>query len=111
MSSAALQSVELDKLLAEDISPNRLAITFFKRTSKIVDTIWQLATGEDFRFPETIGKRPLGIEWINKYVARVHRATLQDKVVGAAFLKVMALLEPPTVLLRPGIIWRVFRAS
>jgi 2-polyprenyl-6-methoxyphenol hydroxylase-like FAD-dependent oxidoreductase len=111
MSSAALQSVELDKILGEDIPPGKLASTYFRRTSKIVDTIWQLATGEDFRFPETTGKRPFGIDLVNKYVARVHRATLHDKVVGAVFLRVIALLEPPTALLHPGIIWRVLKAG
>jgi 2-polyprenyl-6-methoxyphenol hydroxylase-like FAD-dependent oxidoreductase len=111
MSSACLQSVELDKLLSENISVDDLAFAYFKKTKKIIDTIWQLATGEDFRFPETLGKRPFGINIINKYVAQVHRATLEDEEVCAAFLKVMALLEPPTTLLSPKIIWKVLKAG
>jgi 2-polyprenyl-6-methoxyphenol hydroxylase-like FAD-dependent oxidoreductase len=111
MSSAALQAVELEKLLTENVPDDRLASTYFKRIAKIVDAIWQLATGEDFRFPETVGKRPFGIDVINKYVARVHRATVRDEVVCAAFLHVMALLKPPTALLHPDIIWRVMKAS
>ncbi|MDQ4100713.1 MAG: FAD-binding monooxygenase, partial [Thermoproteota archaeon] len=102
---------ELDKLLSESIAESALAKTYFKRILKIIDNIWQMSTGEDFRYPETIGKRPLGIDLINKYVARVHRATIKDEVVCGTFLKVMGLLEPPTKLMQPNIMWRVFKAT
>ncbi len=65
-----------------------------------------MSTGEDFRFPETTGTRPFGIRLINKYVSWVHKATISDEVVCGAFLKVMGLIDPPTKLLRPQIVWR-----
>jgi 2-polyprenyl-6-methoxyphenol hydroxylase-like FAD-dependent oxidoreductase len=110
MSSAALQVAELDNLLNEDVAADQMARLYFKRTKKIIDNIWQLATGEDFRFAETIGKRPPAINFINKYVARVHKAALSDEVVCGAFLKVMGLLKPPTSLFHPKILWRVLTA-
>lgn len=110
MSSASLQAVELDKVLAEHISDDKLAKTFFKKAAKVVDTPWELAVGEDFRYPETEGPKPPAIGFINKYVSRVHRATLKDEVVCRAFLKVMSLLAPPTSLFHPRILWRVMRA-
>lgn len=70
-----------------------------------------MSTGEDFRFPETSGKRPFGIKITNKYVSLVHRATIKDEVVCKAFLKVMGLLQPPLALISPKIIWRIVRAS
>jgi 2-polyprenyl-6-methoxyphenol hydroxylase-like FAD-dependent oxidoreductase len=110
MSSASLQAVELDKVLTEQTPDAKLAATFFKKAAKVVDTPWELAVGEDFRYPETEGPKPPAIGFINKYVSRVHRATLKDAVVCRAFLKVMSLLAPPTSLFHPRILWRVMWA-
>jgi 2-polyprenyl-6-methoxyphenol hydroxylase-like FAD-dependent oxidoreductase len=110
MTAASMQAAELDKVLTENIVETKLATTFFKRIAKVIDIPWGLAVGEDFRFPATEGPKPPAIDFINKYVARVHRATLKDEVVCKAFLKVMSLIEPPTSLFRPNILWRVIRA-
>lgn len=110
MTSASLQAAELDKILQQNIAETQLASTFFKRAAQVIDIPWSLAVGEDFRFAETTGPKPAGIDFINKYVARVHQATLKDEVVCKAFLKVMSLLEPPTSLFHPRILWRVMRA-
>ncbi|HEV7331808.1 MAG TPA: hypothetical protein VGN63_12285 [Flavisolibacter sp.] len=111
MSSAALQVDVLDKVLRENTPNNLLANVFFSRSKKVVDVIWSLATGEDFRYPQTTGARPPGIRLINRYVASVHRATLRDEVVCGAFLKVMSLLKPPTSLFHPQILWRVLQSK
>jgi hypothetical protein len=75
--------------------------------AKVVDIPWQMAIGEDFRYPQTTGIKPPAIDLINRYVALVHRATLRDRVVGEAFLKVMNLMAPPAILFHPRILWRV----
>ena len=112
MTSAAMQAVELDQLLAEsDISQPGLAAAFFKRAARVVDIPWQLAVGEDFRFPGTTGPKPAGIDLINRYVAAVHRATQDDIVVGAAFINVMNLTAAPTSLMTPGMMLRVWQAN
>lgn len=109
MSSAALQTTELDKLLQKKTPLATLAPAFFKRAAKVVDIPWQLAVGEDFRFPTTSGPKPPAIDLINRYVSRVNRVTHHDEVVGKAFLNVMNLLAPPTSLFHPRILWRVLR--
>jgi 2-polyprenyl-6-methoxyphenol hydroxylase-like FAD-dependent oxidoreductase len=111
MTSAALQAAELDNLLAKSILPDKLALAFFKRAAKVIDIPWQLAVGEDFRFPQTTGPKPAGTDFINRYVARVHRATLHDEVVCLALLKVMNLMAPPPSLFHPRIVWRVWRGK
>lgn len=110
MSSAAMQVETLNEILKQ---PDLHGVWrgFFRRTAKIIDLPWQLAVGEDFRYPETEGKRPPGIDFINRYVEQVHRATHRDPVVYAQFLQVMHLLAPPTSLMQPHIIWRVLRAT
>lgn len=112
MTSAAMQAAALDDLLAQRGGRlDGLALAFFKQAAKVIDTPWQLAVGEDFRFPDTTGPKPPGVDLLNRYVAAVHRATLVDPVVGAAFIQVMNLMTSPGSLLTPGMMWRVWRAN
>lgn len=112
MTSAAMQAAALDELLTLRAGRlDGLAPVFFKRAAQVIDTPWQLAVGEDFRFPDTTGPKPPGVDLLNRYVAAVHRATLVDPVVGAAFIQVMNLLAPPSSLLTPGMALRVWRAN
>lgn len=110
MTSAALQAAALDEILKLQPKPDALAAAFFKRAARIVDIPWQLAVGEDFRFPQTTGPKPAGTDMINRYVSRVHRATLRDSAVCGAFLKVMNLMAPPTSLFAPATMRRVMMA-
>lgn len=109
MTSAALQAEALDRVLATQPTPNALARAFFKEAAKVVDTPWQLAAGEDFRYPETVGQKAPGTHFINAYVERVHKATHNDTVVYGAFLQVMNLKKSPMSLFHPKIVWRVLR--
>lgn len=111
MTSAMLQAVTLDHLLTERNGRLQgIARPFFQRTARVIDIPWQTAVGEDFRFPETRGEKAPGTDAINAYVAHVHRATHHDPVVGAAFLRVMNLMAPPSSLLHPRIMLRVFKS-
>ena len=112
MTSAALQVAALGKLLGQrQGNLAGLAQAFFQQAAKVVDIPWQLAVGEDFRYPTTEGKKAPGTDLINAYVTQVHKATHYDTIVYAQFLKVMNLMEPPTSLFKPQILWRVFKAS
>lgn len=110
MSSAAMQVETLNEMLKQPDLHGAWR-GFFRRTAKIVDLPWQLAVGEDFRYPETEGKRPPGTDFINHYVALVHRATHRDAVVYTQFLKVVHLIASPMSLMQPRILWRVLRAN
>jgi flavin-dependent dehydrogenase len=109
MTSAVMQAAALDGVLQTQPAPENLARVFFKEAAKVVDIPWQLAVGEDFRYPETVGRKTPGTDLINRYVERVHKATHSDPVVYGAFLQVMNLLKPPTSLMHPKIMWRVLR--
>ncbi len=109
MTSATLQAAALEALLGKRTTHVGLWRDFFKAAASVVDIPWQLAVGEDFRFPETEGKKPAGTDLINGYVTKVHRATHHDPVVYTAFLKVMNLMAAPTSLFHPKLLWRVLR--
>jgi 2-polyprenyl-6-methoxyphenol hydroxylase-like FAD-dependent oxidoreductase len=109
MTSAAMQAAALDKLLKERPHLQGIRKPYFGQVAKIVDIPWRTAVGEDFRFPETKGRKAPGTDLLNAYMARVHRATHKDTVIGVAFLKVLNMTETPASLLSPRILWRVAR--
>jgi 2-polyprenyl-6-methoxyphenol hydroxylase-like FAD-dependent oxidoreductase len=110
MSSAALQVEVLNEMLKQP-GTNESWREFFRRTAKVIDLPWQLAVGEDFRYPDTEGNRPPGTNLINQYVAWVHHATHRDPVVYRQFIKVIHLIASPMSLMQPHIIWRTLRAG
>lgn len=107
MTSATLQAAALDQLLTGRTALTGLWRDFFKAATQVVEIPWQSAVGEDFRYPETEGKKPAGIDLLNVYVTKVHQATHYDTTVYMAFLKVMNLMAMPTSLFHPKLLWRV----
>lgn len=107
MTSAAMQADVLDSLLRQRVSLEGLWRSFFRKVAKVVDIPWQIAGCEDFRYPETQGRKPPMTDLLNAYLTRVHRATHHDSIVYLQFLRVMNLMASPTSLLHPRIIRRV----
>lgn len=110
MTVAALEVEALESCLAADTSPSMIAPQFFTRAAAVIDVPWRLTTGEDFRYPEVVGKRPPLLNLLNAYVTRVHHAATVDPVVCRAFFEVASLTRRPERLLAPEILWRVLTA-
>lgn len=112
MTSAAFQAdclaVVLDRV--SGVGP-RFVRAYYKRASKAVDTPWQVSAGGDFAFPQTTGPKAPGTDLMNVYLKKVFRASHTSRFVARRVLEVTALLEPPTVLLRPGVVAAVLRAK
>lgn len=109
MTSAIMQADALNRLVAKAQSLDGLWRPFFKAAAKVVDMPWQLAVTTDFAYPEVKGAKPTGADFINSYVAKVHRASHNDPVVYAAFLSCMNLFAPPSSLFKPNVLFRVLR--
>jgi 2-polyprenyl-6-methoxyphenol hydroxylase-like FAD-dependent oxidoreductase len=110
MTTSALEANTLYDMLAQTtISLDGFALRFFRAITEHVNLAWDLATGEDFRYPEIEGKRPMGTGFLHRYVAQVHRASQVDPAVHIAFLRVMNMLEQPASLMKPAILGRVLR--
>jgi 2-polyprenyl-6-methoxyphenol hydroxylase-like FAD-dependent oxidoreductase len=107
MTVAALEALLLRRLLAG--GGDDLARRFLKGAARIIDAPWSIAVGTDLRFPEVPGRRSARVRFVNAYVHRLHAAATTDPVLGAAFLRVLNLIDPPTKLLAPGILLRVLR--
>ena len=107
MSVAALQAAALDESFQAGFS----ARDFFRRASKVVDSPWSIAVGSDLRIPETVGPRSKGVDFINWYMAKLHKAAHRDPVASAAFLKVANLVAPPPSVMHPKIALRVLMGN
>lgn len=110
MSVAALQAVELDKLLGT--TRGNLADfpkKFHKRIAQVADLPWKLATTETRRYPEMSKSQPLLLKFMHWYNGKIYSASESDPEVYACFLKVLHLVAGPHNLFHPKIVWRLLR--
>jgi 2-polyprenyl-6-methoxyphenol hydroxylase-like FAD-dependent oxidoreductase len=109
MTSAALQAAALRDCLAANAAP--LWLRFFRAAARIVDVPWSIAVGADLAFAQAEGPRGPMVNFLNWYIAKLHRAAHRDPALALAFHKVSNLVAAPPTLLRPGIVWRVLRGN
>jgi len=109
MTTAALDVQTLDAALRKQVPGDitGLADRFRKQVAKVIDTPWQMATAEDFRYPQTTGERPPGTSFLHWYIEKVHAASASDPRVTLQFLGVMHMLKSPAALFAPHIAFRV----
>ncbi|WP_323172560.1 FAD-dependent monooxygenase [Natrialba sp. PRR66] len=108
MSVAAFEAAQLQHALVQDSHTN-LAPRFFDRIEETVDLAWNLAVGSDHQFPQTEGPKPRGTDFLNWYLSRFLRKAHTDGELWDLFFSVQMMEKPPTALLRPGVVWRVFK--
>ena len=109
MTSASLQAVALRDCLGAGGAP--LWSRFFRAAARIVDVPWNIAVGADLAFPQTVGPRGPMVNFLNWYIAKLHRAAHRDPALALAFHKVTNLMAPPPSVLAPGLAWRVLRGN
>ena len=83
---------------------------FFADVARIVDIPWMLVTTEDFRYPETPGRRSVVHHFNNWYIRRVNELTARDNKVAMTLLEVMQMQRHPAALYGPGILVKVIGA-
>ncbi len=106
MTVAANQALALRRLLAR--SPNPAPDRYFRAIAKAVDTPWDFAVAADLAFPGVPGTRTAKIRLANAYLPRLLAAASSDVALGAAFVRVVGLLDRPEGLLRPDRVLRVW---
>lgn len=106
MSVAALEALQLHHTLKSNGGGN-LALPFFDRAEDVVDIAWKLAVGGDFEFEQTTGPKPRGTDLFNRYLSRLFHKAHQNGTLTEDFYRVLTLEQPPTSLLRPGVMRRV----
>lgn len=107
MTTAALGAMELRNCLREADLKN-LSRRFQKRIAKVNEAPWLLATGEDYRYPETVGGSPTRMtRFMHRYMDHVVELATRSVPVRKALLLAFNMLVPPTALFRPRVLFRV----
>jgi 2-polyprenyl-6-methoxyphenol hydroxylase-like FAD-dependent oxidoreductase len=114
MTTAALGVLTLRKSLLEqqrlhpDGGLNGLSRRFQKRLAKVNEAPWMLATGEDYRYRETMGGSPSLINrFMHRYMDHVVRLTTRSVAVRRVLFQAFNMLVRPTVLFQPRVLFRV----
>lgn len=111
MTTAGLGALTLAAALRDAQDLHGLAHHYHTELAAITEVPWAMATGEDLRYPEIEGKRPLGNALLQRYMSRLHVASARDVSVLLEFTRAMHMLSPPSALFKPGMMLRVLRAS
>lgn len=80
---------------------------FFRAQGRFQANPWMLATGADFRFPETEGHRSSGGKLFNPYIDALFKAGNDDLVLHRRVGEVLNMLKLPSAFFEPAIIARV----
>jgi 2-polyprenyl-6-methoxyphenol hydroxylase-like FAD-dependent oxidoreductase len=106
MTSALLQVEALGRELDRQGNTPTLPGAVARQAAKLVANPWLTATGADFVYAATRGKRPPGTAFVNRYVDRVTAAAARDEEVNRAFTAVQQMLAPPASLFAPAVMVR-----
>ncbi|WP_329241797.1 hypothetical protein OG417_42920 [Actinoallomurus sp. NBC_01490] len=112
MTVATLEAIALGRCLDHyGVASAEMAGDYYRLAGKVIDVPWQMSTGSDFAYPETVGPRPFGIDLLNRYVRQVMLASHVSPAVHKAILDVQHLMAPPSVLFRPRTVARTLLAA
>ncbi|HEX6151410.1 hypothetical protein [Nocardioides sp.] len=111
MSSAAQQAAAQQAMALAESLAGRSSLPWATRAharaaDRVVETPWRVATGADFIYPRTGGRKPPGTDRLNPYLERVMRAAPYDERVNLALTRVQLLLARPETLLAPTVVAR-----
>ncbi|MCU0463291.1 MAG: FAD-dependent monooxygenase [Anaerolineae bacterium] len=113
MSTAAKAALalcqQLDRETPETVGT--LAQRYHKKVAHIVNGPWMLATSEDFRYPKTVGPKPIGLPVLHWYSGHIFALSASDREVFETFRQVMHLLTGIEALFKPSIVLKVLRHS
>jgi 2-polyprenyl-6-methoxyphenol hydroxylase-like FAD-dependent oxidoreductase len=105
MTVTALEAEALaDSLDLHRTSDDAVRREYFKRIDAVIDVAWGMSSGENFKYPQTTGRRPFLYELKRRYKDRV--TLCPDPRVVQDLYRVSSMTAPPEILLRPSIVAR-----
>jgi len=108
MTTGTLSAAALEDCLKQYGATNPdLPQHFFQAQAKVQESPWRLATGADFRFPETEGTQAPGSRLFDPYMKAMFATAIDDMVVRRQLGQVLNMLKPPTAFFELPIISRV----
>lgn len=111
MSCATASAGILAEALREAGPTARLPALFLKRQAKFLGSVWDLATGADFKWPTTEGARPNVPGPIGKYLDVAFECIHRDAELRRHIAPVFYLTGPFTLFFHPRFMAQVFAAT
>lgn len=116
MTVSALEALELGECLRRrkyrEGRLDGLAADFQKRVARLVAGPWALATGEDLRWPATVGGEITPrVRFFHWYIDQVIELIPQSAEVFRRFQEVNHMLKPATALFHPAVLGPVLRQA
>jgi hypothetical protein len=105
MSVAAMNAMSLHEELARAGGPDPLR--FYEAVAPTVDAAWGLGVGADLAVEGVTGPVLPASPLTGGYVEELRRRAVDDAELSTAFIRVTALVDPPSALLRPEVAERV----
>ena len=104
MSVCALQVGALRDTLAEcnGSIDSQTSRSFFRRTARLIDNPWLLATSADFLYDKAEGHRRFGLSILLWYITKVLALSSCNDKVTKSFLEVMHFVKSPAALFHSG---------
>ena len=85
-----------------------IARRFQQEMAKVNTAPWLLATGEDFRYRETVGGSPtLATRLMHRYMDQVIRLSTENREVRRQFMEIFHMMKPPSAMFHPLVLRRV----
>ncbi len=106
MTVAAIEAITLRDHLASG-APD--AAVFHRAIAKVIDVCWDMAVSGDLGYAGVEGIRTAKIRIGNAYLGKLHAAATRDGELTRRFMRVAGLVDPPTAIMRPSTMVRVFR--
>jgi 2-polyprenyl-6-methoxyphenol hydroxylase-like FAD-dependent oxidoreductase len=110
MTLCALEAMALERYLRR-YPLTQAAHKFRRALGRMIGFPWLLIVAEDFRYPQTTGKRPLGAGLINWYTRKLQQLTEHDPEVLRELLYVVHMEKHPLSVYRPRILLKVLGAA
>ena len=99
MTVAAVEAELLSDCLAK--GKRGISRRFFRAIRGVTGVAWMIGSTNDLGLPQVEGKRNLITRLIGSWINRVQKAGTVDPYIAARFIRVAALLDPPSALLNP----------
>lgn len=109
ISAAARTAIALRDALERDEEP--AAEEFFRSISAILDAPWELAVSADLAGPGSTQRVLPGWPLTARYRARLEEAAPNDVYLSTAYVRVAALVDPPSALHSPAVQQRIAALS
>jgi 2-polyprenyl-6-methoxyphenol hydroxylase-like FAD-dependent oxidoreductase len=109
MTVAAIEARMLQERLRSAGLPS--ARTWFGDIAQVIDVAWRLAIGSDLAVEAVGGRRPLSVRLLNRYLARLQAAAVDDSYLTERLVRVIGMVDPPSHLLRPTTITAALRGA